>query len=211
MNKKEAETLVSSVMAGALIAFATVVNLLCDNKYYGSFLFAFGLVNVIAFKLDLITGIFGKLTTIPNKLKTSALVFAGNFIGTFIVGFCYRYVHTYKNIQEKVQASLSVKMGQGMLSLFIMGVLCGIFIGIAVWIQKTKVSDMTKLYVTILAVIFFILIGAEHCVANMTLIHLSGNYTLASLWFLVQNTIGNLAGGVLISLGGDYIIRKRHS
>ncbi|MEG2927979.1 MAG: formate/nitrite transporter family protein [Oscillospiraceae bacterium] len=210
MEKKDLEMFISSVMAGALVAFAVVVNLLCDNKYYGSFLFAFGLVNIIAFKLDLITGVFGKITVIGNRVKTSVIVFFGNLVGTLAVGFCYRYVHTYKNISEKVTASLALKTSQGALSLFIMGVLCGVFIGIAVWIQRLSVGEVTKLYVTILSVIFFILIGAEHCVANMTLIHLSGDYSLANLGLLLQNTVGNLAGGILISLCGNYILTKKH-
>lgn len=211
MKKADIELFIFAMLGGSFVSFALIVNLLCDNKYVGAFLFSFALVCVIGFKINLITGTFSKITLIENKVKTSIIVFMGNFVGTFFVGASYRYVYKYEQIAEKATEYLTAKVGQSMLSLFIMSILCGIFIGVAIWAQYVDMHETTKLYITIFAVVFFIMIGADHCVANMSLIHLLADYSGKNMFFLLQNTIGNLAGGILVSASCNYILVKRHN
>lgn len=210
---KTKDTLLSSIFAGFFIGVAGILNLLSENKYIGSFLFAFGLVNIIAFKLSLLTGVFAKISVIEKKVATSIVVLTGNFIGTWLAAIYFKNTYMFEKITGKLNTVYNFKfLQEDVISTIILSVLCGIFIGIAVWLQKTNTSDIIKLYSTILSVMFFILIGAEHCVANMVIFNLVGDYfNLQAYLFLFINIIGNLVGGYIVSLCGDYIIKTFHS
>lgn len=70
-------------------------------------------------------------------------------------------------LAEGAAALCEVKLGDGLVSLFFLGVLCNIFIYIAVEGYKSCPHELGKYLVLFFGVMGFILAGTEHCVADM--------------------------------------------
>ena len=82
------------------------------------------------------------------------------------------------------------------MSLFFLGVLCNIFIFIGVDEYKNNEHICGKYLAIILAVMGFILIGSEHCVADMFYYNMAGSYSFDIFLRLLVITIGNAVGGI---------------
>ena len=99
-------------------------------------------------------------------------------------------------IAEQATELTAVKLDDSILSLFLLGVLCNIFIYIAVEGYKNNPHELGKYLSLFFGVMVFILAGTEHCVADMFYFWLSGWSVDAAVRVLVI-TLGNAAGGIL--------------
>ena len=88
------------------------------------------------------------------------------------------------------------KLGDGLLSLFLLAVFCGLLMFIAVDGYKQTQNPL----ILVLCVAVFILCGFEHCIADMFYFAVSGTLGAHALVRLAVITLGNSAGGVLIPL-----------
>ena len=93
-------------------------------------------------------------------------------------------------------AMCETKLGDGLLSLFLLAVFCGLLMFIAVDGYKRTQNPL----ILMLCVAVFILCGFEHCIADMFYFAVSSTLGAQALLRLAVITLGNSAGGVLIPL-----------
>ena len=110
-------------------------------------------------------------------------------------------------IAEQATELTAVKLDDSILSLFLLGVLCNIFIYIAVDGYKNNPHELGKYLSLFFGVMVFILAGTEHCVADMFYFWLSGWSVDAVLRVLVI-TLGNAAGGILFRALHRFVSNK---
>lgn len=187
----------SAVLAGMCIGLGAMVFLSLENRIVGAMLFTIGLFCVCSFGLNLFTG---KVCYAPeNGFKSACalpVIWLGNLVGTGVTALMIMLTRT-DVIAAKASELCSVKLNDSLLSLFLLGVLCNIFIYIAVESFKSNPHELGKYIALFFGVMAFILTGTEHCIADMFYFHLSGWNPDVLLRVLVI-TLGNSAGGIAI-------------
>ncbi len=191
-----------AVLAGMAISIGCVVFLSIENPVAGSILFAVGLLTVLVFKLNLFTG------KAPYMCKNKpaywgfvVLVWLGNFVGTGISATLIRFTRVYDKIIDRCTSVAQTKVDDDLLSLFILGIFCGIMMYIAVdtFINHGQEKNFSSALVVVFCVSVFILAGFEHSVADMFYFMLA---LPISKWILplIVITLGNVLGGNLFCL-----------
>lgn len=194
------ESLLKSVMAGICIGIGGIVYLSVENKVVGAALFATGLFTVCTMGYHLYTGKACYLLDSPNKgsyLIWLAQVWAGNLIGTVLVGYAMRLTRSGPALAEKAQALCQMKLGDSLLSIFILAIFCNIMIYIGVESYRSNPHPLGKYLGILLGIMVFILSGFEHCVANMFYFSVANAWSLTAVGYLLVMTAGNLVGAVL--------------
>ena len=92
---------------------------------------------------------------------------------------------------------VAAKSADTLLSLFILGIGCGICMFIAVSSYKTQ-EGFLKVLLVILPVMVFIISGFEHCIADMFYFWLSGEVSPGTLLRIVIISLGNSVGALII-------------
>jgi len=133
----------------------------------------------------------------PSYLIDLVIIWVGNYIGAGGVGLLYRM--TRAECSEKVRTIVDAKLNDGLVSIFVLSVFCGILMFIAVNGYK-KVQDCGRYLILVLPVAVFILAGCEHCVANMFYFAHALDLGLKTQGYLLVMTLGNSAGGILAGL-----------
>ena len=95
------------------------------------------------------------------------------------------------------------------LSLFVLGVLCNIFIYIAVEGYLRNPHEAGKYLSLFFGVIVFILTGTEHCVADMFYFWMAGAWSGRAILCVIVISLGNAVGGVLIPLLRSYVQKEK--
>jgi len=194
------KTFVSSVLAGACIGFGGTVFLSLENKVLGALFFTVGLFVICSFGLHLFTG---KVCYVFGQGKAYALsiplIWVGNLIGTGAVALMVRCTRL-STLALKAQTLCEVKLEDSLLSLFLLGILCNIFIYIGVEGYKTIPHETGKYLALFFGVMVFILCGFEHCVANMFYFSVAGAWSGRAVVCLLVMTAGNAVGGVIFPL-----------
>ena len=148
--------------------------------------------------LFLYTGKVGYLVVEDDKkeyLLTLALTWLGNLIGTGIGAIAI--LNTRMSlIAQNVDIICENKLEDSPLSIFILAVLCGMLMYIAVDGFKEKGNPI----ILFMGVSVFILCGFEHCIANMFYFSLAGAWSVKAFLYLLIMTLGNSVGGILIPL-----------
>lgn len=173
-----------------------MVFLSLDNRVIGAMLFTIGLFTVCTFGFNLFTG---KVCYALENGKTYNLalpvIWLGNLAGTGITALIVKLSRIWI-ISLKAAELCTVKLEDSILSLFLLGALCNIFIYIAVEGFKNTPHELGKYLSLFFGVMVFIFAGTEHCVADMFYFWLSGWSVNAVVRILVI-TLGNAAGGIL--------------
>ena len=129
---KVLKTLLSAVLAGMCIGFGGVVFLALESKVLGAFFFTCGLFCVCTFGLKLFTG---KVCYVFQNGRDYALelpvIWLGNLLGTVLTAWLMN-ASRLAPYAEKAAGMCQVKAEDGLGSLFVLGILCNIFIYIAV-------------------------------------------------------------------------------
>lgn len=191
-----------SIMAGVCIGIGGTIYLLCDVKPLGAFMFATGLLLILIFGFNLYTGMIGylfdnKLSYIPKLV----IVWAGNYIGATLVGKISMLTRFSEKIRNAAQPVASQKISDGFLSLFLLGIFCGILVYAAVDIfrKNNERKDFMMILMPIMCVAAFIFAGYEHCIADMFYISAAGKATEGIPCILIV-TLGNSIGGLVIPI-----------
>ena len=193
---KALKTFVSAVLAGMCVGFGGVVFLSLDNRIIGSVMFTVGLFTICTFGLLLFTGkVCYALESGKSYNLALPVIWLGNLAGTGVTALIVK-LSRIDGIAEQATELTAVKLDDSILSLFLLGVLCNIFIYIAVDGYKNNPHELGKYLSLFFGVMVFILAGTEHCVADMFYFWLSGWSVDAALRVLVI-TLGNAAGGIL--------------
>ena len=193
---KALKTFISAVLTGMCVGFGGVVFLSLDNRIIGSVMFTVGLFTICTFGLHLFTGkVCYALENGKSYNLALPVIWLGNLAGTGVTALIVK-LSRIDGIAEQATELTAVKLDDSILSLFLLGVLCNIFIYIAVDGYKNNPHELGKYLSLFFGVMVFILAGTEHCVADMFYFWLSGWSVDAVLRVLVI-TLGNAAGGIL--------------
>lgn len=153
-----------SVAAGICIGIGTAVQLSCDNKYIGAFLFSIGLFYICCFKLNLYTGRVGYIIEYRNQ-PNILVIWIGNLIGCLACSVPIRIVHP--EFVTMSQIIVQNKISDGILHLIIEGLFCGIIMFLAVEGFLSYKDTIAKYIGILLSVPTFVLCGFEHSIADM--------------------------------------------
>lgn len=170
-----------SILAGILIGLGVIINLQSEIPALGALLFSFGLLTIINMQLNLYTGKIGFITSIEeSKNLINILIF--NFIGIGLTIIIYGIGN--KNFIDTIIPAANIKFSKDILTLFINACFCGALIHFAV---KNKTTILT-----IFAIMIFILIGAEHCVADFAYFTFvpNGINTIKFIAIILGNSLG---------------------
>ncbi|WP_352399053.1 formate/nitrite transporter family protein [Anaerotignum sp.] len=191
--------LVSGVIAGMLVGIGGTAFLSLENPIVGSSLFAIGLFTIVGFQLQLFTGKIGYLIFEKSVYFIElGITWLGNLIGTYILAWMIRHTRLYTGISEKVAGISALKLGDSLLSIFFLAILCGLLMFIAVDLYRNMQGSMLKCIAIFVPVMVFILSGFEHVIANMFYFSLANAWDAHTVVSIIITTIGNSLGGLLI-------------
>ncbi len=200
-----------SVLAGFCIGlggtvFLRVKDAFAGGTVVGAFLFAIGLFTICTRGYNLFTGkacyIFDN--PLPGYLGDLVVIWVGNLAGCMLIGALERLTGitgAESGINVTASGMVESKMGAGLLSLFILGILCNICIFIAVNGYARNPHETGKYIALFMGVMVFIVCGTEHSVADMYYWSVSGVLYDApgqSLLRLFVVSLGNIAGGLFL-------------
>ena len=203
---KSLKILVSAILAGFCIGLGGMLFLALDNKVVGASLFSTGLFVICTSGFHLFTG--KVCYAFQNDMSYAAalpLIWIGNLIGTGGTAIIVRLSRA-ANLAEKAASICEVKAGDSYISLFLLGILCNIFIFIAVDGFKNNKHEIAKYAAIYLGVVGFIMCGAEHCVADMFYYHVAGVWSMDMIIRLLVITAGNAVGGILAERMRTYVV-----
>ncbi len=196
---------ISAVLAGMCIGFGGVAFLSLENKVLGALFFTVGLFTICSFGLHLFTG---KICYVFEKDMAYALdlpiIWLGNLLGTGLTAGLSLLTRIGPALSGKAAALCQVKTGDSLLSLFVLGIFCNIFIYIAVEGFGKIPYEAGKYLSLFFGVMVFILCGFEHCVADMFYFWMAGWSGQAVIAVLVI-TLGNALGGIIFPLARGWI------
>ncbi len=206
---------VLGILAGICISLGGTVFLRIKDAFpggnvVGALLFTIGLFTIVEKGFHLFTGkVCYLFDNKPAYIGFCGVVWLGNLVGTVLLAGLERLtvIADSGGISGVALGLVNAKMGQSVLSLFVLGLLCNIFIYIAVNIYANSKHELGRYLALFLGVSCFILCGTEHSIADMYYWSVSGvlfSRPLDSLGCLVIISLGNVAGGVLLPLLEKY-------
>lgn len=186
-----------AILAGVCIGVGGTVYLSLDNKIAGSLLFACGLYAICSQGLYLFTGKVGYLFNNKYPYVIDVIVtWFGNLIGTGLTAGMLLLSRIGLKIYDNANAICTVKFEDSVISLLILGIMCGLLMYVAVDGYK-KTNNPLILFVPVSV---FILCGFEHCIADMFYFWACGMMNIKGIGILLIITLGNAIGGILIPL-----------
>ncbi|MCI5620969.1 MAG: formate/nitrite transporter family protein [Lachnospiraceae bacterium] len=195
--KKYIRMLLLAILSGITIGVGGTVFLSAESRVVGAVLFTVGLYTICIQGLNLFTGKVGYLfDNKPIYLVELLVIWIGNFLGTAISAALILQTRI-SGIADTARSLCEVKLQDSYVSLFVLGIFCGMLMFIAVdGFKKTNGNPV----ILFLGVVTFILCGFEHCIADMFYFTLAGMWSVKALLCILVITLGNSVGGVLIPL-----------
>lgn len=199
--QKMADKWLRAILAGFMIGAGGTLFLSVENRYMGSFLFGIGLFTILVFKLSLFTGKVGyAVQQKPAYLVDLAIIWAGNLIGTVGVGLMMLQTRSAAALTEKAAAICNTKLDDGLVSIFVLSIFCGVMMFLAADNFKKAENAMQKNIGIFFPVMVFILCGFEHCVANMFYFTVAQAWSEKAVVYLLVMSLGNSVGAFIFPL-----------
>ncbi len=194
------KTFIRAVMAGVAISVGGMIYLRAENHVVGAFLFSLGLFTIYTFGLDLYTG---KVCMILNKplkfLGTVLIVYLGNAVGTVGTGYILRATKQSQYLEHASEV-VAGKLADNLFSTFIMAIMCGLLMCIAVLGFLNIKDGVGKYLALIMPIMVFILSGYEHSIADMFYFSFANVWGGKALLYINVIALGNLVGGCILPL-----------
>ncbi|MBR5991064.1 MAG: formate/nitrite transporter family protein [Bacilli bacterium] len=195
------KTFLLGIAAGASIGLGGLAFLACKSfaepavigHVAGSFMFSIGLLCVCSFGFFLFTGKIGyAFDNKPNYLLDLLFGYLGNIVGAVAIGYiCYGA----NCVPYVVQGIVELRTNEGPLTPLLLGFICGIFVYFAVDLFKKKPGVIGTLGL-IFAVAGFVVVGSEHCIANMFYFSAANAWGWEAILNILIVTIGNSLGAI---------------
>ena len=191
--------MILSILAGIMIGLGAIVYL-SVGKIVGAFMFSIGLLAILHFRCRLFTGKAGGLATGAISLDDLAAIYIGNAFGTCAMAFIVHAVSRFGPLVSQAQRIIEARIANFWYENLLLGVLCGILMFIAVGAYE-KIPILTMMCVAT-----FILIGANHCVADMFYFWVGATNEIAldGLIALAWTSLGNIIGCNIIPFCQKY-------
>ena len=181
---------VSSVLGGACIGLGALPTCLWRTGWQGALFFTVGLFTICTFGFHLFTGkvcyVFQKGGPTRGTCPSSGW---GNLAGTGAVAAAVRLTRLAP-LAEKAAGLCRVKLEDSLPSVFLLAVLCNVFIYIAVEGFRSNPHEIGKYLSLFFGVMGFVLCEFEHCVANMFYISTAGLWSGRAAGYLLVMTLG---------------------
>ncbi|MCR5113656.1 MAG: formate/nitrite transporter family protein [Acholeplasmatales bacterium] len=200
--RRKLMVLVSSFLSGLCIAFGATVYLMCmsygsEYRFLGAFLFGIGLFTIIHFGFWLYTGKVGKLLDNKPKYILDLIVcLAGNFLGVATVAGLMLLTRQADTLRTIATPIVEAKQDDAPYSLFINAIFCGVMIYLAVVGHDFCPYPLGKVLFAFLPIMLFIIVGFEHCVANLAYYMYAGSYSWQGVLNFIIMILGNAVGSV---------------
>lgn len=179
--------MIRSILAGLTIALAAGIYLVVGGPL-GAFMFSLGLLTILHFQFYLFTGKAGLLAQYKITPAELLEIYIGNLIGCASGALALQM--SGLSVSEPASAIIETRISNLWFENIILGIFCGVLMYVAVNTYTTTP------YVTILCVASFILLGANHCIADMVYMFLAATeVTFAPMvTAILCSTIGNIIG-----------------
>lgn len=231
VTKQPLRYLVSCILAGIFIGFglglASKIGMaLYDAQrpmvvFMPALLFSVALVFIVFTKTELFTSncmymtvaFLEKKISITQGLLILFVVYIGNFIGGMIFSYSMMYVHAFEGNEYLLELAKH-KMEASFMEILVKGIYCNFLVSLGVFFTFTTKNDVAKITLIILSVLVFFMLGFDHSIANMPLLHQGivlshGSLTVGDMIHnLIPATIGNFIGGGLGVGGLLYFIHR---
>lgn len=196
---KAVRTFAYGVMAGFFVSIGGTAFLSIENRVVAALFFTTGLFAISNYGFNLFTGkVCYLLDNGPGYLWDLVLIWLGNLGGTLIATALLGLTRVHPALAETAAPLVAAKLGDGLLSVFVLSVFCNVLIFIAVDGYRIIPDALGKYLALFLGVAVFAISGFEHCVANMYFISLTGSWSADAVLFIIVNTVGNSLGGLLV-------------
>jgi len=224
-------TLALALLGGAFIALGALLYTLVltdgalghgPGRWLAGFAFSLGLIMVLVGGAELFTGNSlmvmawaERRITLGQLARNWGLVFVGNLmgaLGTVVLVWL-------AGLPNGPSAATAVAVAEAKATLdplqaFFRGLLCNVFVCMAVWLSLAARQVGGKVVAIALPVAAFVALGLEHSVANMYLIPIgqlagAGLDPVAFLANLLPVTAGNVAGGAGLVAGIYWLVYCR--
>ena len=193
-----------AILAGICVSIGGLTYLSIENKVVGAVFFYIGLLAVCTNGYSLFTG---KVAYVFERDKSFALdipvIWLGNLVGSFLMGSLTRMTRL-TGVVERAVAVADTKLGDGLLSVFILAIFCNFLICVAVDGYARNPHELGKYLSMFFGVVCFVICGFEHCVANMFYFTAADAWSGKTMLWLLVMTLGNGVGGVVIPLSRKF-------
>lgn len=187
----------SSIAAGFCIGLGGAVFLLQTEKLVGAVLFCIGLYTICEMNFHLFTGRVCYALAQPLwSWIQFPVIWVGNWLGTGLAANLLGCTRLGVNAQKAALLLIQAKNGDTLLSLFILGIFCNIFVFIAVEEFKSFPLAAGKYLAIFIGITVFIMSGYEHSVADMFYYFMAGQMDQEALLRLLVITGGNICSGL---------------
>lgn len=183
-----------AILAGFFIGIGAAVYLTIGGVVGAAF-FSVGLATILVFGFSLFTGKAGLLSTGEIRPWELLGVWVWNCAGVYICALLLMLAPIGADLAAKASSIVEVRNSNTMLENLVLGVFCGVLMYAAV----TGYKKAGNLFYIVLPVVTFIVVGCNHCVADMAYIMLGAD-EWADFISLVPTTAGNVIGCNFIPL-----------
>ncbi|MDO5733662.1 MAG: formate/nitrite transporter family protein [Eubacteriales bacterium] len=219
---------ISAALAGFYIGLGFLFNQYIKLQMAGSaaaglvsaVCFSIGLLLVIFAGADLFTGMvmtlsFGMMSRQDKQLKlvaVAAWAWLFNFVGSALLAVIFRFTKVGgAALDAQILHTVSAKLSLSIPEMISRGILCNVFVCLAVWVVSGLSSEGNKSFMSVALVAAFVALSFEHVVANMTIFTYAALFSklerinlgvgpislVAGLKSLFWVTVGNILGGWL--------------
>lgn len=199
MIKRYADTFLYAVMGGICIALGGTAYLCTENNIIGAILFTIGLFTICTMGFNLYTGkVSYALENKPSYIIDLFIIWLGNLAGTALTAVLLGLTRISNEIFEKANVICTTKLGDNMLSMFVLAIFCNLLIFIAVDEFNTNKHITGKYLGLLFGVVAFIFCSFEHSIADMFYFSVAKVWSLKTFCYLLVITLGNAIGGLLV-------------
>lgn len=162
MDAKVLFYFLGALLSGFLIGLGDIVYVVSENHLVGAFLFSLGLLTILIKGYPLYTGRIGFIASLGDLYQPMGGMIMMLLVNLLGISLICSLANASRLDLSAVDAIVPTKFGQSFISTLFLSWGCGGMMYIAVygWRKYTH-----PLYV-ILPIMFFILCGFEHCIAN---------------------------------------------
>lgn len=148
------------------------------QRLVGGCIFPIGLMMIVLVGGELFTGdclmVMGcvhKKYSVLDVIRVLVIVYCSNFVGSVLMAFMV-YMSGQLGFTNGLLGAFTIKIAMGKVSMdfttaFVSGILCNIFVCIAVLMAAAAKDVAGKLWACFFPIMAFVVCGYEHCVANM--------------------------------------------
>ena len=165
--------LLLGILAGALIGYAALVtNMACYKIENGSVVRILSGAELFTGNTLILISVLDRRASVTGMLRNWGLVYVGNFVGALLLSFlCARFNFFGAGQGALAEYTMSVaqnKMTQPFLNALVMGILCNMLVVLGVLFSLAGKDGASRLLGAWAPVMFFVLCGFNHCIADMT-------------------------------------------